>query len=76
MWTPRRTKNKTCQRADELPASQRPSTPGEEIGAARLFAYCNTHDMTQHSNLMPDRTRPGKTTAALPFGPPRGGSDK
>ena len=37
MWTPSRTKNKTCQRAGELPVSQRPCIPGEEIGTTRLY---------------------------------------
>ncbi len=57
--------------------SQRPSIPGEEIGTARLTAYCNTHyEMALNKNLIPDRSGPGSTTAALSFDVCRGGSEK
>lgn len=41
VWTPGRTENKTCQRADELPVSQQASVSGEEMGAARSLAPKN-----------------------------------
>jgi len=50
--------------------------PGEEIGAARLFAHETFMQAMTTNRTIPDRPRPGLPTTALTTIAQQGGSDK
>lgn len=62
VWTPRSTKKKTCQKADELPPSHQPSMPGKEMGATRSPNKESPMMQSTSATFILDQSKPRSTT--------------